>query len=60
MLAESINIERQERFPMISSDGKYLLFTRSIPDHADDVFLVSTEIIPPLCSLRNHPQEKEK
>jgi hypothetical protein len=59
ILLSSINTTAQERFPMISPDGKYLFFTRSTPDHADDVFWVSTAIIPllrPLSAL----QEKVK
>ena len=44
-LGEQINSNRQERFPAVSPDGKYLFFTRDNPPHHDDVFWVSAGII---------------
>jgi hypothetical protein len=44
-LGATINSDKQERFPAVSPDGKYLFFTREIPDHDDDVFWVSAKII---------------
>lgn len=44
-LGETINSERVDRFPAVSPDGKYLFFTQSTPDHDEDAFWVSAEII---------------
>lgn len=44
-LGETINTSRQERFPYVSQDGKYLFFTRSNPPNRDDVWWVSSQII---------------
>jgi len=44
-----INTSKEERFPGLSPDGKYLFFTRStrsgFPDFDHDIFWVSTEVI---------------
>lgn len=45
MLPESINSRHQERFPMVSPDGKYLFFTRWTPEHNHDVLWVNAKII---------------
>jgi Tol biopolymer transport system component/L-ascorbate metabolism protein UlaG (beta-lactamase superfamily) len=44
-LGTSINSGRQERFPSISPDGKYLFFTRWITYGNEDVMWVSAKII---------------
>lgn len=44
-LGEPINSVEQERFPMLSQDGKYLFFTRPTAEYHQDVFWVSAEII---------------
>lgn len=45
-MGKSINTEKQERFPGVSPDGKYLFFTRwySSPNH-HDIYWVDAEII---------------
>jgi Tol biopolymer transport system component len=47
-LGEPVNSERQERFPMLSPDGKYLFFTRPTPGHEQDVYWVDARSIPAL------------
>jgi Tol biopolymer transport system component len=44
-LGEPYNTDRQERFPAVSPDGKYLFFTRWILGYNQDVFWVSAKII---------------
>ncbi len=44
-LSNGVNSDRQERFPAISPDGKYLFFTRWITRGNEDVFWVSAEFI---------------
>jgi hypothetical protein len=44
-MPETINSEFQERFPLVSPDGKYLFFTRWNPKHDHDVYWVSAEVI---------------
>ncbi len=48
-MGEPINTNKDERFPGLSPDGKYLFFTRltrsGFPDFDHDVFWVSTDII---------------
>lgn len=44
-MGEPINSKGLDRFPAVSPDGKVLFFTRSTPDHDEDVFWVSAEII---------------
>jgi hypothetical protein len=44
-LGETINSPNQERFPMLSPDGKYLFFTRPTAEYHQDVFWVSAGII---------------
>jgi hypothetical protein len=44
-LGETINTPRQERYPTLSPDGKYLFFTRDNPPYDEDVFWVSARII---------------
>lgn len=44
-LGEAINSPGQERFPMLSTDGKQLFFTRPTPEYHQDVFWVSAAII---------------
>jgi hypothetical protein len=40
MLPEPVNSNLQERFPMVSPDGKILFFTRQTPGHSQDVYWV--------------------
>ena len=44
-LGEPVNSPEQERFPMLSLDGKYLFFTRPTAEYHQDVFWVSAKII---------------
>ncbi|MDA3898002.1 MAG: hypothetical protein PF482_17855 [Desulfobacteraceae bacterium] len=44
-LGDKINSDRQERFPSVSPDGKYLFFTRWVFRGNEDVMWVSAEII---------------
>jgi ankyrin repeat protein len=44
-LGAPINSKVLERFPTVSPDGKYLFFTRWTPEHDEDVFWVSAEIV---------------
>ncbi|MDX2415162.1 MAG: hypothetical protein QNK33_08220 [Bacteroidales bacterium] len=44
-LGPGINSERQERFPYVSPDGKYLFFTRWVGRGNEDIFWVSAKII---------------
>jgi hypothetical protein len=47
-LGEPVNSGHQERFPMLSPDGKYLFFTRPTPGHDQDVYWVDAATIPAL------------
>ncbi|MEJ2145651.1 MAG: MBL fold metallo-hydrolase [Acidobacteriota bacterium] len=47
-LGEPVNTDRQERFPKLSNDGKYLFFSRQTPDHDEDVFWVDAAAVPAL------------
>ena len=40
-----INTRRQERFPYVTSDGKYLFFTRSRKGYSQDIWWVKADII---------------
>jgi Tol biopolymer transport system component len=44
-LGDKINTNRQERFPSVSPDGKYLFFTRWVERGNEDVMWVSAAII---------------
>ena len=44
-LSNVVNSDRQERFPAISPDGKFLFFTRWITRGNEDVFWVRSDII---------------
>jgi len=44
-LGETINLDRGERFPAVSPDGKYLFFTRWVSPDNEDVMWVSANII---------------
>ena len=44
-LGKPINSNKNERFPAVSPDGKYLFFTRSDDDYDEGVLWVSAEII---------------
>ncbi len=44
-LGEPVNSPGQERFPMLSLDGKYLFFTRPTAEYHQDVYWVSAKII---------------
>ncbi len=44
-LGITINTGKQERFPSLSPDGKYLFFTRWVAPGNEDVMWVSAEII---------------
>ena len=44
-LGEKINSNRQERFPSVSPDGKYLFFTRWVARGNEDVFWVKMDFL---------------
>ncbi|MBU2554239.1 MAG: hypothetical protein KKF98_07235 [Bacteroidetes bacterium] len=44
-LGDEVNSDRQERFPSVSPDGKYLFFTRWVVRGNEDVLWVSADII---------------
>lgn len=44
-LGKSINSGRQERFPYVSPDGKYLFFTRWVAPGNEDIMWMSAKII---------------
>ncbi len=50
-LGNAINSNKNERFPAVSPDGKYLFFTRSDDDYDEGVLWVSTAIIDSLKSV---------
>jgi L-ascorbate metabolism protein UlaG (beta-lactamase superfamily) len=54
ILPEFVNSNRQERFPVLSPDGKYLFFTRPTPGHSHDVYWIDAGTIEPL-----HPGDKK-
>lgn len=56
-LGEPINSNRQERFPAVSPDGRFLFFTRDTPEHEDDVFWVSASIIDSLRARHLPPRQ---
>lgn len=44
-MGDKINTGMQERFPVVTPDGKYLFFTRPRPGFSQDVYWVRTNII---------------
>lgn len=52
-LGSDINSERQERFPYVSPDGKYLFFTRWVGRGNEDIMWVSSEVIHRLRKNKN-------
>ena len=44
-MGNMINTNKQERYPTVSPDDKYLFFTRDNPPHDEDVFWMSAKII---------------
>jgi Tol biopolymer transport system component len=44
-LGNEINTDRQERFPSVSPDGKYLFFTRWVERGNEDVMWVSASVL---------------
>jgi len=59
-LGEDVNSDRQERFPSVSPDGKYLLFTRWVVRGNEDVMWVSAKIIDDLKEQVLNPKNKQK
>ena len=59
-LGEPVNTPRQEVFPGMSPDGKFLFFCRNTPGHKNDVYWVDAATIPALRSTLNLPQETVK
>jgi predicted alpha/beta superfamily hydrolase len=57
MLPESINTPKQDRFPAISPDGRYLFFVSETPGHSHDVYWVSVSAIPALRVTTNPTEE---
>lgn len=59
-LGESVNTPRQEVFPGLSPDGKYLFFCRETPGNGNDVYWVNAASIPALRSTPTSLPEKSK
>lgn len=59
-LGNQINSDRQERFPSVSPDGKYLFFTRWVVRGNEDVMWVSAKIIDDLKEEVFNPKNKQK
>ena len=55
-LGEPVNSPRQEVFPGLSPDGKYLFFARDTPDRGNDVYWVDAATVAPLRAETNLPQ----
>jgi hypothetical protein len=55
-LGEPINSPRQEVFPGLSPDGKYLFFCRDTPGRSNDVYWVDAATIPALQSAFQRPE----
>ncbi len=53
---EIINTGKQERYPKVSPDGKFLFFTRDNPPHSEDIFWVSASIIEDLRIIAFSPE----
>ena len=45
ILNNQVNSNRQERFPYVSPDGKYLFFTRWVERGNEDIFWISSNVI---------------
>lgn len=58
LLGNQINSDRQERFPSLSPDGKYLFFTRWVVRGNEDVMWVSAKIIDDLKKEVFNPKNK--
>jgi hypothetical protein len=52
-LGEPVNSKVLERFPSISTDGRYMFFTRDTPEYDEDVYWVSAKIIDKLREKSN-------
>jgi hypothetical protein len=59
-LGEPVNTPRQEVFPGLSPDGKYLFFARDTPGRGNDIYWVDAATIPALRSLTNSRKEDPK
>ena len=44
-MGNKINTNKYERFPSVSSDGKYFFFVRNVPETFGDIFWVDAKII---------------
>ncbi len=44
-MGKTINTSHQERFPVVSPDGKYLFFARNLPENYSEIFWVDAKII---------------
>jgi hypothetical protein len=44
-MPESINTASQERFPLVSPDGRFLFFTRWTPRHSQEIYWVGAGVI---------------
>ena len=57
-MGESVNTGSQERFPSLSSDGKYFFFTRWTFEYDHDIYWVSAEVIEDLIAEINSVEGK--
>lgn len=51
-LGAVVNSKRQERFPALSPDRRYLFFTRPTPAHDQDIYWVRADLVLPTLSRR--------
>lgn len=51
-MGKKVNTSKQERFPSVSPDGKFLFFARHMPDTFSDIFWVDAKIIEELKSYQ--------
>ncbi len=59
-LGEPVNSDMQERFPMVSPDGKYLFFTLWVRNNDHDVYWVDAATILALRPITTLSPEKQK
>lgn len=50
-MGETVNTPRQERFPVVSPDGRYLFFARHMPEKYNEIFWMQAGLIDSLRTL---------
>ncbi|ACB75107.1 PD40 domain-containing protein [Opitutus terrae] len=59
-LGEPVNTPRQEVFPRLSPDGRYLFFARDTPDRQNDIYWIDAAALPALRARRDASSEDSK